>query len=212
MPKKYKIQEIYYTVQGEGFHTGKPAVFCRFVGCNLWSGQEKDRENASCRFCDTRFIGMDGPLGGVYEARDLVDVIVQLWPSTESPFVVFTGGEPTLQLTEDLVQVCKQANCYIAVETNGTKVVPNGVDWICLSPKPRSNIVQYTVSELKLVYPQSEPEMQPEQFLHIQAEHYFLQPLCGNNTSTNTRQTIEYCLQHPKWRLSLQTHKILGLL
>ena len=211
MARRYKIKEIYYTLQGEGFHTARPAIFCRFVGCNLWSGKEKDRMSASCRFCDTDFLGTDGPNGGTYTASELVDKIEELWDFPKKPFVVFTGGEPLLQLDSALVQACKAKEFYLAVETNGTKAAPDGLDWICLSPKPRSNIVLTKVSELKLVFPQIEPEMQPEHFESFDADHHYLQPLDNEHLANNVHLSSEYCKQNHTWKLSLQTHKILQL-
>lgn len=211
MSKLYKIQEIYRTLQGEGFHTGKPAVFCRFTGCNLWSGREEDRTSASCQFCDTRFVGMDGPLGGKYTAEQLLTQILQVWAVDEQPFVVFTGGEPALQLDDTLVQLCKDAGCYVAIETNGTKNLPAGLDWVCLSPKPRSTVLLQSVSEVKLVYPQPEPEMSPENFLHISAQQYFLQPMDNLHKAKNTQLVQEYCADHPPWRISVQRHKEWGI-
>jgi len=206
----YSIKEIYYTIQGEGFHTGRSAVFCRFSGCNLWNGLEKDRYKAICQFCDTEFFGTDGPEGGKYEASDLVDKILSLWAGDDDDcFVVFTGGEPALQMDAELIDCLKKRNIEIAIETNGTIELPNGIDWICVSPKANTTIKQITGQELKLVYPQI--GMDPENFNHLNFEHFYLQPLYDANIEIHTVQTINYCREHPKWKLSLQTHKILGI-
>jgi len=209
--KRYAIKEMFYTLQGEGFHAGKAAVFCRFSGCNLWSGKESSRSTASCRFCDTDFVGVDGTHGGRYTATQLVEQILAVWLGTGTPMVIFTGGEPLLQLDEDVGQECKAHGIYVAVETNGTKSAPNGVDWICLSPKPRSTIVLTSVSELKLVYPQPEPELHPSLFESFDAQYWYLQPLYGDAVLENRAQTVAYCLQHPQWRLSIQMQKVLGV-
>ena len=211
MSKKYKVREIYYTLQGEGFHTSRPAIFCRFVGCNLWSGKEKDRPTAACRFCDTNFLGIDGPNGGVYTGSELVQKIQSLWTLSQSPFVVFTGGEPLLQLDSALIKACKKAGFFVAVETNGTKPLPDGIDWVCVSPKPRSTIVVNKASELKLVFPQLEPEMHPVHFEHFEADHHYLQPLDNEHLQENTELASEFCREYPQWKLSLQTHKFLQL-
>lgn len=211
MTKRYKVQEIYYTLQGEGFYTARPAIFCRFVGCNLWSGKEKDRPKASCRFCDTNFLGMTGPNGGTYTAKDLIQKIQTLWTFSKSPFVVFTGGEPLLQLDLPLVEACKKQNFFVAVETNGTKEIPDGIDWICISPKPRSQIVVPKASELKLVFPQPEEEMHPRFFENFDAEHHYLQPLDNEQLHANTELASNFCKENPKWKLSIQTHKFLQL-
>lgn len=209
--KRYAIKELFYTLQGEGFHAGRAAVFCRFSGCNLWSGKESARETAACRFCDTDFVGVDGTHGGRYIATDLVDKIKELWSGTGTPMVVFTGGEPLLQLDQALVEACQSEGFYVSVETNGTKPAPTGIDWICLSPKPRSTIVLTEASELKLVYPQNEPEMHPERFRDFNATHWYLQPRFDDNILAHREQTVLYCLAHPKWRLSIQMQKVLGV-
>ena len=162
MSSSYAINSLFFTIQGEGYHTGTVSVFCRFAGCNLWSGKEKSRPKAACRFCDTEFVGMGGENGGRYSTKELVDKLVELWGDSPNPFVVFTGGEPLLQLNEELIQACKAKGFYIAVETNGTKKLPQGIDWVCLSPKPRSKRILTKASELKLIFPQLEEEMAPE--------------------------------------------------
>lgn len=205
----YKIKEIYYTLQGEGFYTGQAAVFCRFTGCNLWTGREKDREKAICQFCDTDFVGMDGDLGGAYSAVDLVDTIRSLWPNDQTCFVVFTGGEPGLQIDETLVDVLHAKNCYIAIETNGTVELPKGIDWICISPKANAALVLEYANELKLVYPQ--PTLLPETFETFHADHWYLQPMDTEEVEENTQAAIKYCRAYPKWKLSMQTHKYLGI-
>ena len=206
----YKIKEIYYTIQGEGFHTGRPAVFCRFSGCNLWSGREEDRDKAICKFCDTDFWGMDGTNGGKYTRELLVEKIKSLWPSDSLPvFVVCTGGEPALQIDEELIEHMHENHIEIAIETNGTVSLAPGIDWICVSPKAHTDIVVGHGHELKLVYPQVENK--PEDFSHLNFEHFYLQPLDDENREENTQACIRYCLNHPVWKLSLQTHKYLGI-
>jgi len=206
----YKVKEIYYTIQGEGFHAGRPAVFCRFSGCNLWSGREVDREKAICTFCDTNFWGTDGINGGKYTASELAEKIKSLWPvDHESLFVVCTGGEPALQMDENLIHVFHDYGFEIAIETNGTVELVDGIDWICVSPKADTEIIVKTGGELKLVYPQI--ENQPLDFLHLDFKHFYLQPLDDKNQSENIRKTIEYCLANPQWKLSVQTHKFLGI-
>ena len=207
----YAIKEIYYTIQGEGVHTGRPAVFCRFSGCNLWSGLEKDRNSAICKFCDTDFWGTDGENGGKYTAADLTSLCLSLWPqdSNSQPFIVCTGGEPLLQLDEELISEFKKSGFYIAIETNGTVKVPNGIDWICVSPKADTSLIVNAGDELKLVYPQVENT--PDQYTHLQFDHFSLQPLDDANQSDHIRACIAYVKEHPKWSLSLQTHKYLGI-
>ena len=207
----YSIKEIYYTLQGEGAQTGRPAVFCRFSGCNLWSGREQDRHKAICQFCDTDFWGTDGENGGKYELQNLVQTIRSLWPtdSNQLPYVVCTGGEPLLQLDQDLVDAFHQANIEVAIETNGTMLPPNGIDWICVSPKASSELVLTTGNELKLVYPQ--PLALPEQFAQLQFDHFYLQPMDGPALDKNTKATIQYCLENPRWKMSVQTHKLLHI-
>jgi len=211
----YSVREIYYTLQGEGAQTGRPAVFLRFAGCNLWSGREEHRAEAVCRFCDTEFVGTDGPGGGKFDsASDLAVAVQNAWPSDSTsgrPYVVCTGGEPLLQLDDDLIAALHVTGFEIGVESNGTLAAPAGIDWLCISPKGTAPVVQTTGHELKLVYPQLESEAQPERFADMQFEHYFLQPLDSPEQKANTRRAVEYCLGHPQWKLSLQTHKVLGI-
>ncbi len=206
----YKIKEIYYTIQGEGFHTGRPAVFCRFAGCNLWTGREVDRENAICKFCDTDFWGTDGVLGGKYTAESLADLLISLWPVSDTPvFVVCTGGEPGLQMNDELIDIFHQKGIEIAIETNGTVTLPDGIDWICVSPKANTDIIITKGHELKLVYPQKENT--PADYEALNFDHFYLQPLDDQNQAEHIKQTIDYCKQHPNWKLSIQTHKFLGI-
>lgn len=210
----YAVKEIFYTLQGEGFHTGRPAVFCRFSGCNLWTGREEDRHKAVCKFCDTDFFGI-GPDGGKFAtASDLAERVAALWPKEAAgsrPYVVCTGGEPLLQLDDALVQAFHAQQFEVAIETNGTQPAPAGIDWICVSPKANATLELFNGDELKLVYPQAEPEAQPECFEHLSFRHFSLQPMDGPELADNVRRTVEYCLAHPRWRLSLQSHKLLGL-
>jgi 7-carboxy-7-deazaguanine synthase (Cx14CxxC type) len=209
----YTVKEIFYTLQGEGAQSGRAAVFCRFSGCNLWSGREEDRSRAVCQFCDTDFVGT-GPDGGKFRsAGELADAIDRCWEgdgrSAEKKYVVCTGGEPLLQLDEKLITELHERGFEVAVETNGTKPAPISLDWICVSPKAGAPLVQKSGSELKLVYPQ---EMAPpEEFERLDFRHFFLQPMDGPDVAANTEAAIEYCLRHPRWRLSLQTHKLVGL-
>ncbi len=207
----YAVKEIYYTLQGEGAQTGRPAVFLRFAGCNLWSGHERDRTTAVCRFCDTDFVGTDGPGGGKFaSAEELAEGVARAWPRAGSGrFVVCTGGEPLLQLDQALVEALHARRFEIAVETNGTLEAPAGLDWICVSPKAGAPLVQTRGDELKLVYPQA--GFGPERFEHLQFTHFFLQPMDGPDREANTGAAMRYCLEHPPWRLSLQTHKVLGI-
>ncbi|NNF32690.1 MAG: 7-carboxy-7-deazaguanine synthase [Saprospiraceae bacterium] len=208
--KTYKIKEIYYTIQGEGHHTGRPAVFCRFAGCNLWSGLEKDRATAICKFCDTDFWGIDGKNGGKYGAEELANIIRSQHPPTEEKvYVVCTGGEPALQMDEELISVFHQHNLIIAIETNGTIALPKGIDWVCVSPKADTDIVVTNGDELKLVYPQV--ENLPSQYEHFNFIHFYLQPLDDEHQEKHINSTVEYCMKHPRWNLSLQTHKIIGI-
>lgn len=205
----YTVKEMYYTLQGEGRQVGRSAVFCRFTGCNLWNGRESDRMNAICRFCDTDFIGIDGPGGGRFqEAETLAESIQDTWRGGGgTPLVVFTGGEPLLQLDEVLIKALKAKSFEIAIETNGTRLAPSGIDHICVSPKANAPLLLTEGTELKLVYPQTEAEAQPERFIHLNFEYFYLQPMDGPQKKENTQKAIEYCLAHPSWRLSLQTHK-----
>ena len=211
----YSVKEIYYTLQGEGAQTGRPAVFLRFAGCNLWSGREAHREESVCRFCDTDFVGTDGPGGGKFEtAVDLAEAVRRSWPQgsiSASPYVVCTGGEPLLQLDGAAIDALHSAGFEIGVESNGTLVAPEGIDWLCVSPKGRAPVLQTSGDELKLVYPQAESEAQPASFAHLGFRHFFLQPLDSPERDKNTRSVIDYCLRHPQWKLSLQTHKIIGI-
>ena len=211
----YSIKELFYTLQGEGGQTGRAAVFCRFSGCNLWSGRERDRHKAVCTFCDTDFIGTDGPGGGRFRsATALAEAIEAAWPAGQrgpriSPLVVCTGGEPLLQLDEEAVEAIHARGFEIAVETNGTQTPPPGVDWICVSPKARAPLKLTRGQELKLVYPQ--PEAMPERFEALDFERFYLQPMDGPEVERNTELAVAYCHAHPQWRLSLQTHKILDI-
>ncbi|MCA3154536.1 MAG: 7-carboxy-7-deazaguanine synthase [Burkholderiales bacterium] len=207
----YSVKEIFYTLQGEGIQAGRPAVFCRFSGCNLWSGREADRSSAMCQFCDTDFVGTDGTLGGKYSAQQLAALIAAQWPAQAvgRRFVVCTGGEPLLQLDAALIDALHQHSFEIAVETNGTIAAPPGIDWLCVSPKSSAPLAQTRGHELKLVYPQK--DARPEQFEHLDFQHFLLQPMDSPEQAANTQAAIAYCLQHPAWRLSLQTHKVVGL-
>ena len=207
----YSVKEIYYTLQGEGAQTGRPAVFCRFAGCNLWTGREEDRGTAVCQFCDTDFLGTDGPGGGSFETpAGLARAVSRYWPNqTGTPYVVCTGGEPLLQLDIDAIDAFHNAGFEIAIETNGTKPVPPGIDWVCVSPKAGAECVVQQGDELKLVYPQ--PGAEPERFAGFDFRHFFLQPMDGPDRERNTQLAAEYCLANPQWRLSLQTHKLIGL-
>jgi 7-carboxy-7-deazaguanine synthase (Cx14CxxC type) len=214
----YAVKEIFYTLQGEGANAGRPAVFCRFAGCNLWSGRERDRATAVCRFCDTDFVGV-GPDGGKFAtAVALADAVLARWPEVADrravggrPLVVCTGGEPLLQLDAAAVEALHARGFAVAVETNGTQMPPPGIDHLCVSPKAGAPLVVRAGQELKLVYPQVEPEAQPERFAELDFEQFFLQPMDGPLAAENTRLALEYCLAHPRWRLSLQTHKLLGI-
>lgn len=206
----FAVKEIFYTLQGEGANTGRAAVFCRFAGCNLWSGHEKDRATAICDFCDTDFIGVDGPGGGKYEVQALVDAIDARWPEgAPSKFVVCTGGEPLLQMTEEFVQALHARGFEVAIETNGTQLPPPGIDWICVSPKAQAELALWSGHELKLIYPQ--PGAEPERYENLDFQHFFLQPMDGPERERNMQMAVRYCLEHPKWRLSLQTQKVLGI-
>ena len=206
----YKVKEIYYTLQGEGFHTGRPAVFCRFSGCNLWTGRESDRDKAICKFCDTDFWGTDGKNGGKYTAATLAMMIGSLWPSKDvNPFVVCTGGEPALQMDDQLIKIFHQNRFEIAIETNGTISLPNEIDWVCVSPKADTEIVVKSGDELKLVYPQNENT--PESYQHLNFKHFYIQPLDDQNQNRNIVNSIEFCLKNPFWKMSTQTHKYLNI-
>lgn len=206
----YKVKEIFYTLQGEGANAGRAAVFCRFAGCNLWSGREEDRERATCTFCDTDFVGTDGPGGGAFaSAAELAQVIREMWPDAGRAFVVITGGEPLLQLDQPLVDELHRREIEVAVETNGTLEPPAGLDWVCVSPKAGAPLKLTSGNELKLVYPQEGAP--PEEFEGLNFGHFFLQPMDGPDRAANTQLALEYCMKHPRWRLSLQTHKMLGI-
>lgn len=211
----FKIKEVFYTLQGEGAQSGRPAVFCRFADCNLWSGLHKDKQEAICNFCDTDFVGTNGPGGGIFEKpQELASHIFSFWPEKNvkidpSPFVVLTGGEPGLQINEGLIQTLHDFAFEIAIETNGTLKLPQGIDWTCVSPKSRTKIKVKAGHELKIVYPQK--DLEPEDYIHLPFNYLFLQPKAGEEYETNLQMCINYCLNHPKWRLSLQIHKIIGL-
>jgi 7-carboxy-7-deazaguanine synthase len=209
----YAVKEIYYTLQGEGANAGRAAVFCRFAGCNLWSGREQDRAEAVCGFCDTDFVGTDGPGGGKFAtAAELARAVASVWPAnyqSDRRFVVCTGGEPLLQLDRPLVEALQAEGFEVAVETNGTVLPPEGIDWLCVSPKAAAPLVVTKGDELKLVFPQEGAE--PERYEHLGFRHFFLQPMDGPARESNTEEALRYCLSHPRWRLSLQTHKLLGI-
>jgi 7-carboxy-7-deazaguanine synthase len=207
----YTVKEIFYTLQGEGANAGRAAVFCRFSGCNLWSGREEDRSRAVCQFCDTDFVGT-GPDGGRFSTpEDLGDAVARAWRGDRDNqrLVVCTGGEPLLQLDETLIDRLHERGFTVAIETNGTRHAPATIDWICVSPKAGAGLVQQSGDELKLVYPQKDAP--PEEFEELQFDHFFLQPMDGPRIEENTRLAIDYCMTHPRWRLSVQTHKILGV-
>ena len=209
----YQVKEIFYSLQGEGYHSGRPAVFCRFSGCNLWSGKETDRGKAICKICDTDFLGTDGEEGGNYRTADeLAEKISQLWPKENNPvkpFVVCTGGEPLLQLDNNLINALHEKKFEIAVETNGTMSAPEQIDWLCVSPKENTKIVQNRGDELKLLYPQR--HIDPEKYIAYDFKYYYLQPIDNVRLKNNIRETMKYVLNHPKWRLSLQLQKILQI-
>ena len=230
----YRVKEIFYTLQGEGMRAGRPAVFCRFTSCNLWTGRERDRHRAICQFCDTDFVGTDGPGGGVFQtAADLAAAVAACWAFGSRPdgpplpgprpsesrqpapaaagrkYVVCTGGEPLLQLDSDAVNELHAQDFEVAIETNGTRAAPGGINWICVSPKAGTTLVLRAGDELKLVYPQ--PGAEPERFEELPFGEFLLQPMDGPDVAANTAAAVQYCLQHPRWRLSLQTHKFLGI-
>ena len=209
----YSVKEIFYSLQGEGARAGRPAVFCRFAGCNLWSGREQDRADAECSFCDTDFVGVDGEGGGKFDSAEaLADTLRAYWPAVAArsrPYVVCTGGEPLLQLDEALIDALHRVGFEIAVETNGTLAAPQTIDWLCVSPKGTSRLLLTGGDELKLVYPQS--DQSPEEFSGLAFDHFFLQPMDGPQLDANIQATLAYCLRHPQWSLSLQTHKLLGI-
>ncbi len=210
----YAVKEIFFTLQGEGANTGRPAVFCRFAGCNLWTGREADRADATCTFCDTDFVGVDGPGGGKFvSADDLASAVAETWPARVSArarkLVVCTGGEPLLQMDADIVHALHANGFEIAIETNGTQIPPEGIDWTCVSPKVGAPLVLTSGNELKLVYPQ--PGGEPERYADLDFQQFFLQPMDGLDRERNTELALAYCLTHPQWRLSIQTHKLLGI-
>jgi 7-carboxy-7-deazaguanine synthase (Cx14CxxC type) len=209
----YAVKEIFYTLQGEGAQTGRPAVFCRFSGCNLWSGREEDRGRAVCQFCDTEFVGTDGTGGGRFDTPDaLATAIDKTWPhhrGYSKPFVVCTGGEPLLQLDQPLIDALHKVGFEIAIETNGTQTASPGIDWICVSPKAQAELKLRSGHELKLVFPQDGAG--PELYENLDFQHFFLQPMDGTAREVNTTLALRYCLDHPRWRLSLQTHKFLNI-
>ncbi|TDT14585.1 7-carboxy-7-deazaguanine synthase (Cx14CxxC type) [Ilumatobacter fluminis] len=208
----YRVKEIFYTLQGEGARAGRAAVFCRFAGCNLWSGQERHRPTAICQFCDTDFVGTDGPGGGKFSTADeLAAAVETAWAgnSTDRRYVVCTGGEPLLQLDEQACAALRERGFEIAIETNGTIEVPSGVDWICVSPKDGAALVVHSGDELKLVFPQA--GLQPAEVSELDFEHFYLQPMDGEHRAEATEQAVAYCLEHPSWQLSLQTHKLIGI-
>lgn len=214
----YAVKELFYSLQGEGANAGRPAVFCRFAGCNLWSGRDVDRADAACAFCDTDFIGTDGTEGGKYADADaLADAVFALWPPAKdgTPFVICTGGEPGLQMDAALVAALHARGFEIAVETNGTQALPDGIDWVCVSPKGDAEIVVRAGNELKLVYPQTGAAGDPDRFASLAFDHFFLQPRDdapdADATARNVGTALDYCLAHPRWRLGLQTHKITGI-
>ena len=207
----YAVKETYYTLQGEGAQAGRAAVFLRFAGCNLWTGREADRHKAVCKFCDTQFVGTDGPGGGRFDsAAALAAHVATYWPGGGRPYVVCTGGEPALQLDEAAVAALHDAGFEVAIETNGTRALPDGLDWVCVSPKAGATLVVERGDELKLVYPQSEPQAHPSAHELLEFEHFFLQPL-DEQGADHTAACVAYCLAHPQWRLSVQVHKVVGI-
>jgi 7-carboxy-7-deazaguanine synthase (Cx14CxxC type) len=207
----YLVKEAFFTLQGEGANTGRAAVFCRFAGCNLWSGREEHRATAVCRFCDTDFVGTDGPGGGRFATADALAAHIEVtWPAgDEHRFVVCTGGEPLLQLDDALVSALHERSFEVAIETNGTLVPPAGIDWVCVSPKAEAELVLTEGDELKLIFPQADAD--PADYEHLAFAHFLLQPMDGPDALANTKAAIDYCLAHPQWRLSVQTHKYLGI-
>ena len=208
----YSIKEIFYSLQGEGEQVGRPAVFVRFAGCNLWSGSEEERSGAICKVCDTDFVGTDGPQGGLYEdAVSLAETVRRLFPLSQEarPFVICTGGEPLLQLDEPLVKAFHDRDFEVALETNGTLLPPPGIDWVCVSPKPGAPTVLEKGDELKLLFPQT--GIEPERFEGFASAHFFLQPIDGPDVKKHTEKAVRFCLDHPRWRLSIQMHKMLGI-
>ena len=209
----YAVKELFYTLQGEGAQSGRAAVFCRFAGCNLWSGREQDRTSAVCRFCDTDFVGTDGLGGGMFGSpSELIEAIVNVWSGNANegrPYIVCTGGEPLLQIDDELIAAAHSRGYEVAIETNGTIPIPDRIDWVCVSPKAGAPLVVRSGDELKLVYPQH--EFPPSDIADLNFTHFYLQPMDGPDRIANTIAAAEYCLLHPRWKLSLQTHKIIGL-
>jgi 7-carboxy-7-deazaguanine synthase len=205
----YAIKEIYKTIQGEGAQAGRTAMFVRFSGCNLWSGREKHRASAICKFCDTDFIGTNGINGGTYSAKDLVSKVLQLWGDRDNRLIIFTGGEPMLQLDSLLIKECKSYGFETAIETNGTIAIDIDLDWVCVSPKQGSELLVQKGNELKAVYPQENQNL--TNFLDLKFDHLYLQPMDGPNIKANTAKAIEYCMENPEWKLSLQQHKLIGI-
>ncbi len=208
----YTIKEIFYSLQGEGANSGKPAVFCRFSGCNLWNGREIDRKHAKCNFCDTDFVGTDGVGGGSYNSAELLATkINSFWPSSKqcNKFVIFTGGEPLLQLDRTLIKTLRELDFYIAIETNGTIPTFLDIDWVCVSPKHNNALKIMEGNEIKIVFPQG--NLDPEDYIHLNFEHKYLQPMDGNNLAENISKTIDYVLSNPEWKISLQSHKYIGI-
>ena len=208
---KYSIKEIYYTLQGEGYHTGRPAVFIRFSGCNLWTGHEKDRSGAICDWCDTDFVGTNGINGGKFSVKEIINIINSQWKGNvlSEPYVVCTGGEPLLQMDKALIKAIHKAGFEIGLETNGTLIPPDGIDWICVSPKANADLILKNGNELKVVYPQC--GMNPRVHEKLKFDHFYIQPMDGINQTENIKRSEKFVLDHPKWKLSLQTHKILGI-
>ena len=208
---KYSVKEIYYTLQGEGYHTGRPAVFIRFSGCNLWTGHEKDRSGAICNWCDTDFVGTNGINGGKFSAEEITNIINSLWKGNvqTEPYVICTGGEPLLQMDDSLIKAIHKAGFEIGLETNGTMIPPDGIDWICVSPKANADLVLKNGNELKVVYPQC--GMNPRMHEKLKFDHFYIQPMDGIDQKNNIKRSEKFVLDHPKWKLSLQTHKILGI-
>ena len=207
----YAVKEIYFTLQGEGYHTGRPAVFIRFTGCNLWTGLEWNRQNAICNWCDTDFVGTDGPNGGKYSAIEITNIISDLWPASQpsKPYIVCTGGEPLLQMDNTLIETIHDAGFEIGLETNGTILPPQGIDWICVSPKSKADFILKKGNELKIVFPQS--GISPRQHENLEFDHFFIQPMDGEKQKENIKKSEEFVCKHPHWKLSLQTQKIMGI-
>ncbi len=207
--KKYIIKEIFYSIQGEGYHSGRPAIFVRFAGCNLWSGKESNRQNAICKFCDTDFVGTDGINGGEYTAEDLIQKIKTIKAASKCKFIVLTGGEPLLQLDKNLIDTFHDNNYFLALETNGTHNIIEEIDWVTVSPKIGSKFIQKSGDELKVVFPQEKLDL--SEFSNLDFKHFYLQPKEEKVPNINIRKTLDYCLENPKWKLSLQVHKILDI-